>query len=276
MVKTYCFMAAAVLLCCLGDIARGQTATSNPQEILREVIAKYERVTSYQDSGVVRALPGEPPLIADSGSSRYRDVSPRGETFVSFKTYYARPRRIRFEWRDPRQQMTRDAAIWTDGERVYSWLPSPLPGDDGFTLSAGTSLGLYFNEAASRSSGAASLVPGLLIKDEMWFSFAFSLSEMGELSLLREERIDGEPCHVIKGKISGAPWVLWVGKGSRLLRKMRTVYTTASFHETLEKGMIKTSIAEEIHRDIKIDERIPEAVFKRRPQLRPDDVDLTR
>ena len=276
-VKPHYIVAAAILLCCLGDVARGQTAAPNPQAIIKEVIAKYERVTSYQDSGVVRTLPGDPTLIADFQSSRPRGVSPREETLVSFRTYYARPRRIRFEWRSHRRRMTRDAAVWSDGERVYDWRPSPLQDDDSFDLSAGKDLRYYLGEAAKSSSGVALHVPTLLMSDlDPVFSLASYLSDMGEPSLLREEQIDGEPCYVIKGKIAGAPWVLWVGKGSRLLRKMRTLYTTASFHETLEKGTITTLIAEEIHRDIKINERIPEAVFKRRPQLRPDDSDLTR
>lgn len=276
MAKSYRFVAAAVLLFCLGGIARGQTPVPNPQEIIREVIARYERITSYQDSGVVRTLPGDPSLIAASRSPRYRQAAPREETLVSFKIYYARPRRLRFEWRNHRRRMTRDAAVWSDGERVYDWRPSRLPGDDSFTLFSGAGLRYYIGEAGNSKSGAAFHIPSLLIDDAETPSFAYFLKGMEGLSLLREELIDGEPCHVIKGQMTRAPWVLWVGKGSRLLRKMRTVYTTASFHETLEKGMIDAVIAEEVHRDIKVNERIPEAVFKRRPRPRAGDSDLTR
>lgn len=119
--------------------------------------------------------------------------------------------------------------------------------------------------------------PSLLMKDVSPFSFGDMISIMDRASLIREEQIDGEPCHVIKGDISGVPWVLWVGKESYLLRKTRTLYTSASFHETLErKGGVKTSVAEEVHRDIKVNGRIPEAIFRYRPQLRADDIDLTR
>jgi hypothetical protein len=70
--------------------------------------------------------------------------------------------------------------------------------------------------------------------------------------------------------------VLWIGRESHLLRKTRTLYTSASFHETLEKrGRVQTSIAEEVHRDIKVNMPIPPTVFKYKPPIRVDDTDLT-
>ena len=80
---------------------------------------------------------------------------------------------------------------------------------------------------------------------------------MTELSLVRDEQVEGEACYVISGKMYETPWVLWVGKSSGLLRKTRTLYVSGSFHEMMEKGKVKTSVAEEIHRDIRINEKIP-------------------
>jgi hypothetical protein len=70
--------------------------------------------------------------------------------------------------------------------------------------------------------------------------------------------------------------VLWVGEKSRLLRKTRTLYTSGSFHERLEKGRARAYVAEEIHRDIRVNGKIPLEVFRRRPQVLANDVDLTR
>jgi outer membrane lipoprotein-sorting protein len=270
-------LAAAALLCCLANVAHGQAAAPDPRDVLRRMIATYARVSSYQDSGVVRTLPGGPGLMAGSESHRLQDASFRDETLVSFKTFYARPGKFRFEWRDPSTHASRDAVIWSNGKRAYSWGPDESGITKGYVLNSGSELRWYVDEAERRSSGAAFFVPSLLMKDVSPFPFADMLSVMEGLTLLREERIDGELCHVIKGDISGVPWALWVGKESHLLRKTRTVYTTASFHETLEKkGRVKTSIAEEVHRDIKVNVRIPEAVFRYRPRLRADDIDLTR
>jgi hypothetical protein len=102
------------------------------------------------------------------------------------------------------------------------------------------------------------------------------VTSMTELALLGDERMDGEDCRVIKGKIDGTPWVLWIGKKSYLLRKTRTLYTSSSFHEMVEKGRVKTSVAEEVHHDIKVNEKIPTEVFKYQPHLLSNDVDLTR
>lgn len=271
------FIAAAVLLCCSANVTRGQTAAPDPQNILRKMVTTYERVSSYQDSGVVRTLPGEPGLIADSEIPRFRGASFRDETLVSFKTYYSRPGKFRFEWRSPSVRASRDAAIWSNGKQAYSWTPDVTGIGKGYTLSSGSELRWYVDEAQRWSGGAIFFVPSLLMKDVSPFSFGDMLSIMEGASLLREEQIDGEPCHVIKGEISGVPWVLWVGKESYLLRKTRTLYSSASFHETLEqKGRVKTSIAEEVHRDIKVNKRIPETVFRYRPQLRADDINLTR
>jgi outer membrane lipoprotein-sorting protein len=276
-VKPHYSVAAAFLLFYLGGAVLGQTAASSPQIILREMVDTYERVSSYQDSGVVRTLPSEPGVIADSEGSRFRGVSFRDDTLLSFNTYYARPGKFRFEWRSPLLRASRDAAVWSNGKQAYSWTPDISGIGKGFILNKGSALRWYVDEAQRWAGGAVYFVPSLLMKDVSPFSFGDMLSTMEGLSLLREEQIDGETCHVIKGDISGVPWVLWVGKESHLLRKTRTLYTSASFHEMLEKkGRVQTSIAEEIHRDIKVNKRIPEAVFRYRPRLGADDIDLTR
>jgi hypothetical protein len=80
----------------------------------------------------------------------------------------------------------------------------------------------------------------------------------------------------VSGDIYGTPWVLWVGKESRLLRKTRTVYTSGSFHDMLEKRKVKTTLAEEVHRDIRVNEKLPTGTFNYKPRLGPRDIDLTR
>jgi outer membrane lipoprotein-sorting protein len=258
-------------------VAYGQGTTPNPKVILKEMVARYAGFSSYQDSGVVQTLPGESLLAASPTRPRFINIASSGGTLVSFKTYYARPGKFRFEWRSPLLKASRDAAIWSNGKQAYSWTPDVAGIGEGYILNSGSELRSYVDEAQRWSGGAVFFVPSLLMKDVSPFSFGDMLSIMEGLSLLREEQFDGEPCYVIKGNISGVPWVLWVGKESYLLRKTRTVYTSVSFHETLEKkGRVKTSIAEEVHRNIRVDENIPETVFRYRPQLRADDIDLTR
>ena len=275
--KRHYFVAALIsILLSFGNIALAQTVAPNPQTILKRMIARYESVSSYQDSGIVRVLPGDPTLIAGSESHRFQAVMFRDETLVSFKIYYARPRKFRFEWKSFFLQASRDAAIWSDRKQAYSWMPNVYPRNDGFTLSNRADLRFYIEEAKGLSGGAVFLVPSLVMNDVSYFSFADMVNAITELSLIREEQFDGELCYVIKGKMYGTPWVLWVGKNSHLLRKTRTLYTGGSFHEKMEKGIRETLMLEELHRDIKINVKISEKAFEYKPQVQAHDSDLTR
>jgi hypothetical protein len=269
-------VAAVGLLLYLGSAAFGQSPPPEPKAILRKMVARYAGFMSYQDTGVVRTLPGESLLAAGADRQRFISVSSGAETLVTFKTFYARPRMFRFEWKSSSLSMTREAAVWSNGKKDYSWMPDRVSGSDSFTLYDGADLRFNVGEAQRLSGGAVFFVPSLLIKDVSYDSFGEMISSMTELSLVRDELFDGEACHVISGKIIGTPWVLWVGKNSQLLRKTRTLYTSGSFHEMLERGRVNTRVAEEIHHDIRVNEKIPREVFRRRPQLLANDTDLTR
>lgn len=271
-------MAAAVgFLLCLSGIAYGQNTLPDPKAILKEMVARYASFSSYQDTGVVQTLPGESLLATGPPLPRILNISSGGDLLVSFKTYYVRPRMFRFEWKSAFIPASREAAVWSDGEKAYSWMPVRYPpGRKSFELRGESNLRFYADEAKGTSAGAIFFIPSLLMADMDYVPFGIMITSMTELALLRDERVDGEDCHVIKGKMYGAPWVLWVGARSHLLRKTRTLYTSGSFDEMVEKGKVKTSVAEEVHRDIKVNEKIPVNVFKYRPQLLADDVDLTR
>lgn len=273
--RTRIVAAAAGLLLCLGaGAARGQSARPDPKAILTEMTARYARLSSYQDTGVVQTLAGE--SLPGAPAVRFPDASYAGETIVSFKTFYARPRMFRFEWRSYKPAASREAAVWSDGRKSYGWMPSLSSGDESFVLEGGQELRDYVGAAQRSSSGAAFFVPSLLMKELDPMPFGELLGHMDGLSVVREEQFDGEVCHVVGGKIGGTPWLLWVGKESRLLRKTRTVYTSGSFHDMVEGKKVKTTIAEEIHRDIRVNERLPPATFKLRPRLGERDIDLTR
>jgi len=276
MKKHYHVAAAISLLLCFCNIARSQTAAPNPQEILRKMVARYSSVSSYQDSGNVRVLSTPPSMISNLETPNFQNVSHQDEPLVCFKTFYLRPQMFRFEWNSSSLGILRAATIWSDGEHPYRWVPTRASKKDEFLLQKGTALRVFINEATGPSNGAIFFVPSLLIREVSHVSFADMLNTMSGLSIIREEKFDGEICHVIKGKIDAIPWMLWIGKDSHLLRKTRTLYTRGSFHEMVEKGLNETLMAEEIHRDIKVNEKISIEVFKFRPQLQAHDVDLTQ
>lgn len=273
--KHLCFVAAVIgFLLCQCNAVYGQSAKPNPQVILRRAVVRYASMSSYQDSGTVRILSGDLALSGRPSPPLFQSVSANDETLVYFKTYFRRPRMFRFEWRNSLLRVPRNSVIWSDRKQAYRWASDGTLGKAGFLLENGPDLSSYIESAVESSSGAVFLVPSLLMKDVSPYTFADVLSNMTELSLLTEEQVDGEMCFVIKGNTSTAPWVLWVGKKSHLLRKTRTLYSGGSFHEKVEKGIVKTLIAEETHLDIKINKKIPEDVFKFTPQMQLHDVDL--
>jgi outer membrane lipoprotein-sorting protein len=276
----YSVAAFFIILLSLVYVSPSQVSAPNPRTVLREMIAQYESVSSYQDSGVIRVVQADSSLIADLGNHHVRSISFTDGTFVSFKTYFVRPRKFRFEWKNSFLKMSREAAIWTEGKRVYSWTPAMSRDDGSYSLSGGRDLRFKLEEARRPSAGAAFIIPSLLMpKDVGYLPFANMVNSMTELSLLGEEQSEGETCYVIKGKMYGTPWMLWVGKNSHLLRKKRTLYSVGgSFDETVETGKRsgETFMAEEIHRDIKINMQIPENVFRYKPKLQAQDDDLTR
>ena len=271
------FVAMAVaIMFCLSGVVLSQVKAPDPKVVIEQMVSRYASLSSYQDTGVVQALPGKSLLDGSPAQARFVSVSSVSQPLVSFRTYFARPRMFRFEWRSSDMPGSREAAIWSDGRKDFSWLPNPIPEGSGFTLYDGAGLRFNVGEAQSSSAGAVFLVPSLLMKDLDYAPFGEMVSSMTDMSLVKDEQVDGESCSVISGKIYDTPWVLWVGKDSRLLRKTRTLYTSTSFHEALEKGRVTAYVAEELHRDIRINGRIPRQVFRHKPQIRKGDIDLTR
>lgn len=279
--RCYPFVAAvSVFLLCIGTVTYGRTAAPDSRIILKRMIVRYASAMSYQDSGEVRVL-SEPPDVAISLGAPLQQVSFQNEQvsfqndlLVSFKTYYSSPRMFRFEWRSFLRPTSREAVVWTDGETAFSWMPTSCLKDcDGFTLSSGANLRPYLDEATKSAAGANFFVPSLLVKDATYSPFSDMLSSATQLSVVSEQQIDGETCYVIKAKISGVPWMLWIGKDSSLLRKTRTRYSEASFHK---KRTDQHLVAEEIHHDIILGKEIPRKIFSDKPRLQVNDTDLTR
>src|SRR5687767_2293845 len=111
------FLIAAVSMAGFDAIARAQTATPKAQTIIRDMVARYQSVLSYQDSGIVRIVPRQP-AIASLASHSFRSTAFQDNELVSFKTYFARPRMFRFEWSGSLSPSSRDAVIWSNGKKV--------------------------------------------------------------------------------------------------------------------------------------------------------------
>jgi outer membrane lipoprotein-sorting protein len=240
-----------------------------PREIINAMVATYKTASSYQDTGKA--------VVVKTNPRPVQGAPHIGHVLVSYRTYFVRPNMFRFDWKSPRTRL-REASVWsTDGKKTYLWIPEVGVRDDRFTFRTSTHLDMAIMDAARSSAGAVWPLIGLFIKEaNVVMSFADHLDMATELTLVREEPIDGEMCYVIKANFSGDPWTLWIAKQRKILRKTRTVYSYGSFDESVETGVRHEYVAEETHRDVKINEPISKDVFNYRPALRPNDFDLTR
>jgi outer membrane lipoprotein-sorting protein len=225
----FCFVIAFLTLFAPQGGASGQTqGPPPPQVIVKQMAARYAAASTYQDSGVVETV--------------VEGALPRRSTDVSFKTFFTRPRRLRFEWAEiSPMSLPGRSVIWSDGEKAYAYYnyepgkvetPEDLP-----TAIAG---------ATGVSLGSAYTVPDLLLK-ETW---GFSLTELTKLTLKEQERFEGEECYVLEGyHPSGEAWRLWIGKSDFLLRKLRTRRSNGEFEEEIHRDIrVGASIADETYR----------------------------
>jgi hypothetical protein len=244
---------------------RAQTPT--PREIINDTVATYKTASSYQDAG--EAIVVEVGPKPAQGAPRVREI------LVSYRTYFSRPKIFRFDWKSSRTR-SREASIWSDGKKIYQWMPRVTTRDDTFDLSTRERLDMAIMDAERYSSGAVYPLISMFIKEaNVVTSFADILDMATELTVLNEESVEGEACYVIKANLSGAPWTLWISKQRKIIRKTRTVYSYGSFDESVETGVRHEFVAEETRRDIKINEPIAKDVFNYRPTLRPGDFDRT-
>ena len=255
-----------------GFTGKAQNVRPGAQTILQRLTETYASFSSYQDSGVVRRVPSDLPVAILSEPS-LQPIVMQAENGVSFKTYYLRRNKLRFEWTNSRQG--RPSVLWFDGKRANLWKPSEL--DSGsFQFTSHRYLEPQLYEAVRPSLGSAFFVPTLLVGgSEVSHGFPEILSNATHLSFGQEQLMDGELCYVINAELSDVPWSLWIGKKSFLIRKTRTLYSTGVFDPT-NKTPRKSYVAEEIHTNIKVNRGVPQSYFRYRPKLLPHDDDLTR
>jgi hypothetical protein len=218
-----------VFLTC--DVAvLSQAQAPAPEEIVKKMAERYATLSSYQDTGVVETVTDGP-------------LSRRG-TDIGFKTHFTRPKKLRFEWLDYGSPLSVERnAIWSDGTKIarfYSWEPDHVESKDDISLAVAGATGI--------SRGSAHTVPELLIAD----IGGFSLKELTKLTLKKQEMFEGENCYVIEGyHPSGEAWQMWIGTKDFLLRKLR-----------MKIGSAKDEFEEEIHREIKVDDKIAEETYQ--------------
>lgn len=220
-----------LLVCCAVEGAWCQEPVMAPEQIARKMAEQYSTISSYQDYGVVETI----------------DKSGRRRTDVSFKTYFTRPRLLRFQWVDNSSSAAPGRnIIWHDGKHAYGYYafePEKVETKENLSMAIAGATGV--------SLGSAHNVPALLMPEVV----GFSLTDLESVTLSGRESFEGEDCYVLKGKHpSGDIYEFWVSKSDYLVRKLREP-STDGFEET-------------IYRDVKINEPLPAETFQIKPTPR--------
>lgn len=222
-----CLLAVFILLTCKVVVLSQHTAPS-ARDIISNMAVRYASLLSYEDTGVVETITVGP--LA------------KRSTDISFKTYFTRPKKLRFEWLDHFMLAKPERnVIWSDGVKAFS----SYAFEDG-KIETQETIGMMIAGATGISRASADTVPDLLMPDEI---AGFSLTDLTKLSLKGQEIFEGADCYVVEGyHPNGEPWQLWIRKDF-LLIKLRTVSTD-------------DQLKEEIRRNIKVDGKISEALYQ--------------
>lgn len=218
-----------ITIAILAPEALAQSSPLTGDQIIEKMAAQYASVKSYQDVGVVQEV---------FGSGRIHKVN-------EFKTYFVRPDLIRFEWRDAPEESrdSRPNIFWSDGAEIfslYNFSDGPEKAENISRAVAG---------ATGISRGAAHTIPRLLLTDVI----GFSLTEMHRVTFLSHETFEGEECFVVRGfHPFGFSIDVWISKRDMLIRKIREEGKNGTFEE-------------DIRREVKINNKIPESTFKFKP-----------
>lgn len=219
----------------LTPVVRSQTKPT-AQVLLDQMAAKYSRLTSYQDEGIMKTTFDE-------------ETGGRIEK-LPFKTAFKRPNLFRFEWTDYfLTKLGRKRVVWSNGKESFTyWEPDTYEKEE--------TLGRAIGGATGISSGSAHTVSRMLLGDAEVGGFTWT--ELNNTSVLEETVFEGVLCYHIKGTHPrGIIYELWIGKSDLLLRKVQ--------HETKDAGTV--TIEEEVRRNIRVNEQIATAFFNYKPPI---------
>lgn len=232
----------------------------NGDEVFDQMAQKYSECKTYSDAGRVEGTLG----------------------LVTFKTYFVRPDKFRFEFKQQARNGTGSAAIWTKGNRVCEFYDYEGKVELRENLSAALAI------AGGASQGASYLVPTLLMPDQS--GKGASLWKLQPYIFAEHRNISERNCHRLCSTNEEAPFTaeLWIDKLGLKLRKLeiefqpstpeeRAAYAEArqrdpiwiqSHVEELAKQLsadplssIEATVAQTTYTNVAFDREIPDDVF---------------
>jgi hypothetical protein len=165
-------------------------------EIMEQLAKKYAGCQTYSDSGYV---------------FKWGEGDEKGdEPELTFKTFFARPSKFRFEW----QEGDNFNIIWCDGIQSYSLYHWDKKQENRESLSRAIA------GATGVSSGAAHAVPALLISRVR--ATSNHLLRLKDCQVKGSDTLDGIDCHLIVGSAQrNSDTIILVSKTDFSLRRIR-------------------------------------------------------
>ena len=264
------FLCIVLLVASLSVLGQRQPLTAD--QIVEKMSANYASVDTYQDEGsvylvkdinVFRGVPWEEVLLVQDFERLKK---------VTFKSYFQRPGRVRFEWIDNESRVRRYSVVWSDGQDAYSWRTDYDDNDDIFIWDNESSLKWAVEQETRGSMSVFDILYSALTGSKEYFSFI----RMTQARIAREELVVGSTCYLILGYIGHDPWALWIDKETFILRRYRMQISTGTFDEAVRTGYMPTTLGEVDLVDVQTNGRIAPSTFRFRPQLRKGDIDISK
>lgn len=167
-------------------------------QILRALAARYSQCQTYKDCGTVRMR------------------TARSESVIHFKTMFARPANLLFEWED--EQGGKKSTVACDGKVAYLRLGEQerLERRDLVSAVAG---------ATGPSLSAAPNICSLLMPDK--FVNFVSVLKLTNIRLVDKEFVRGSECSVVSGSSINSARTLWISMKDTSIIRQREQYPIA-------------------------------------------------
>ncbi len=231
----------------------------------------YANASSYQDAGSVVMFKGSKTLEGKELADTLIASSFESEDRVSFKFSFRRPEHFRFEWKNKLSKVSRQSVVWANATGAYSWGTVLDEPEASFVFDKESSIKWAIDEQTRGSMGVADFLYNTLNGSKENYSF----SKMTNAKVIRNESLSGSNCYVILGNIYNQPFVLWIDSQTYLLRRYRTIIATGSFGDSVVSGYMPFTVSEFNHREIKLNDSLPDSIFDFRPELRKGDSDFS-
>ena len=213
-----------------GQKGSTSAASANPQslsasEIVQKVAEQYESLTSYSATGTavsdmdmskvdLKNMPGMDKLPAGVKDPKafQQAMSKRVRTESEFSVKLGRPGFYRVEWESKVGPAAMKGAVWSAGEGDFLSMANAK-----YTKMESRETALA--SATGISGGVAGTLPSVFFQDQ---SSALNFFKKGKRS--KDETVGGEDCYVLNGDAMGMKVILWVAKGTFLIKQKQTVF----------------------------------------------------